>query len=163
MRFWGGEITMRNCTALAKVFVTAACALAIALFTIDLAVNPTWAGSDQTPVMKFTPRLFEGIYQRSTKTAKATRFTQACVQYHEECSSYPDMRFPCCDPSQSCESNPNANGRSWCTTAVQGACMHLNEECSWPPAEGSRCCGGDQVCRANPSSKGHYWCIGDVN
>jgi hypothetical protein len=56
---------MCNRTALAKVFVTAACALAIALFTIGMGVNSSWAGSDQTPGMKFTPRLFEGTYQRS--------------------------------------------------------------------------------------------------
>jgi hypothetical protein len=31
--------------------------------------------------MKFTPKLFEGIYRSSTKAAKATRFTQMCVQY----------------------------------------------------------------------------------
>jgi hypothetical protein len=153
---------MCNHTAVAKHFVTAACALAIALFTIDMIVSPTWAGSDQTPGMKITSRLFEGVYRTSTKAAKATRFTQMCVQYHEECTSYPDMRFPCCDPNQTCDTNPNANGRYWCTTPVRGACMHLDEECSWPPAESSRCCAGDQVCRPNPNSNGGYWCVGDV-
>ena len=157
---------MGNHTAVAKAFVTAACALAIALFTIDMVANPTWAGSDQTPGMKFTPRLFEGVYRRSTnyKAAKATRFAQKCQQYHEECSKYPDTRFPCCDPNQSCEFNRNANGRYWCVTAVRGACMHIYEECSWPPAEGSRCCAGDGVCRPSPyPNLGGYRCVGDVD
>jgi hypothetical protein len=38
---------MCNHTAVAKAFVTAACALAIALLTIGMGVNSLWVGSDQ--------------------------------------------------------------------------------------------------------------------
>jgi len=149
-------------TTVANVSAAAACALAFALLTIAMGVNSTWAGSDRSSGLNYTPVSSEGVYRSGTKAAKATRFAQTCVQYHEECTSYPDMRFPCCDPNQTCDVNPNANGRYWCTTPVRGACMHLNEECSWPPAEGSRCCAGDQVCRPNPNANGRFWCVGDV-
>jgi hypothetical protein len=153
---------MCNHTADKKDIVITAHTLAIALLTIDMGVNSAWAGSDRSSGLNNTPVSSEGVYRSGTKADKARRFTQACMQYHEECTPYPDMRYPCCDPNQICDINPTANGRHWCNTPVQGACMHLNEECSWPPAEGSRCCAGDQVCRPNPNSNGGNWCVGDV-
>jgi len=43
---------MFNRTTDAETFATAACALAIALFTICMGVNSTWAGPDQTPSLQ---------------------------------------------------------------------------------------------------------------
>lgn len=45
---------MGNYIGVAKVLVMAACALAIALSTIGLAVNSTWAGSDPPSDQKTT-------------------------------------------------------------------------------------------------------------
>jgi hypothetical protein len=147
----------------AKAAVTAVCTLTIALLTIGIGVNSTSAGSNQPSGLKFTPISPEGVYRSSAKADKARRFTQARMMgFHEECSAYPDMRFPC-EPNLVCEANPGANGRNWCVTATApDACMHTHEECSWPPVEGSRCCAGDDVCRGNPNANGHNWCVGDV-
>ena len=46
---------MYNHTAVAKAFATAACTLVIALLTIGMGVNSTWAGSDPPIVQNFTP------------------------------------------------------------------------------------------------------------
>lgn len=45
---------MFNHTTDAKAFVTAACTLAIALLTIGMGVNSTWAGSDQQSGLQST-------------------------------------------------------------------------------------------------------------
>jgi len=46
----------------AKTFTTAACALAIALFTIGTGVDSSWAGSEQPSGLKYTPILFGGVF-----------------------------------------------------------------------------------------------------
>ena len=46
---------MCNHTAVAKAVVIAQRTLAIALFTIGMGVNSTWAGSDQASGLNFTP------------------------------------------------------------------------------------------------------------
>ena len=48
--------------AVAKAFVTAACALAIALLTIGMGVNSTRAGSDQPSGLNFTPISSGGVF-----------------------------------------------------------------------------------------------------
>jgi hypothetical protein len=53
---------MSNHTAVAKAFVMAACTLAIALLTIGMGVNATWAGSEQPSGLKYTPILFGGVF-----------------------------------------------------------------------------------------------------
>jgi hypothetical protein len=109
---------MCNRTTYAKAFVKAACALAIALSTIGMGVNSTWAGSDQPTGLNFTPISFEGVYRSGTEADKARRFAAACVRYHEECTIPPDMRYPCCT-GHTCQPNPNANGRYWCILAEE--------------------------------------------
>jgi hypothetical protein len=102
----------------AKTFVMAASTLAIALFTIGMGVNSTWAGSDQPSGLKFTSISSEGVYRSGREADKARRFTQVCMHFHEECSIPPDMRFPCCAVN-TCQPNPNANGRTWCIGDVK--------------------------------------------
>jgi hypothetical protein len=57
---------MFNRTTVAKAFVTAACALAIALLTIGIGVNSAWAGSDQTSRPQVNPISSDVISQPVT-------------------------------------------------------------------------------------------------
>lgn len=52
---------MFNRTTDAKAFATAACALAIALFTIGMGVNSSWAGSDQPSGLLLPPISSEAV------------------------------------------------------------------------------------------------------
>jgi hypothetical protein len=64
---------MFNRTAVAKAFVMAACALAYAFLTIGMGVNSTWAESDQSPVLKFTPVPSRVLFQPATAAGYSHR------------------------------------------------------------------------------------------
>ena len=106
---------MYNYTVVARTFAM----VAIALLIIGMGVNSSWAGSDQTSGLKFTPISFEGGYRSGTKVDNALRFTQACMHFHEGCSLPPDMRFPCCGGAEVCKPNQIANGLYWCLGDVR--------------------------------------------
>jgi len=111
---------MYNCTAVAKVFATAASTLAIALLIVGIGIDSTYAaGSHQASGLKFTPISFEGVYRSGATADKSRRFAQACMHFHEGCSIPPDMRFPCCGGAQVCKPNPKENGRYWCIGDVR--------------------------------------------
>jgi len=113
---------MFNRTAVAKAFVTAACALGIALLTIDLGVNSAWAGSDQPSGLKFTPISSEGVYRSGTKPDKARRFTQA-IQ-----GGMPSLCGPefTCPAGYSCCKAMTTNGCQFqCLPTNPAGCLNL--------------------------------------
>jgi hypothetical protein len=96
---------MRDHTAVAKTFVTAACALAIALGAIGMGVNSSWAGSDQPSGYKFTPissfslsyahihHILSPLYRRPLQVR-----APHCPQLTFLCSCPPSLpvNFDCC-------------------------------------------------------------------
>jgi hypothetical protein len=89
---------MCNNTAVAKAFVIAARTLAIALLTIGMGVNSTWAGSDQPFRIKFTPISSKVVFQPVTaagnphRSITMPRTAQACLPNGAVCSKDED----CC-------------------------------------------------------------------
>jgi hypothetical protein len=98
---------MFNHTTDVKALVIAASALAIALLTMCVGVNCTWAGSGQSSGLEFTP-----ITPRAAPHS-TYRLVQACAGFHNECSTT-NPNIPRCCGGFVCVSNPNATGRTWC-------------------------------------------------
>ena len=68
---------MCNHTAVAKAVVAASCALAVALFTIGMGVNFTWAGSDPSNYeLKLTPISSEAVFQPAHRSITMPRLAQ---------------------------------------------------------------------------------------
>jgi hypothetical protein len=64
----------------AKAFVMAACALAIALLTIGMSINSTWAGSDQPSRLKFTPISTDVVVHPAPRSMR-----RGGIQYADDC------------------------------------------------------------------------------
>jgi hypothetical protein len=98
---------MRMCshTVVANAVVAAACTLAIALLTIGMGVNSTWAGSDQPNKLSQRPRLVQ----------------QTCVVGQFLCSCQPARDFPnfscCASVSQQCACCGPSHERATCLIA----------------------------------------------
>jgi hypothetical protein len=101
---------MYNHTAVAKAFATAACTLAIALLTIGLGVNSTWA-ADPPLVPNFTP-LTHALLITPVPYGKI-RLVQACAGRAQTCNAA-DGRGPC-------RSFPTLSSRVCCAGA--GRCV----------------------------------------
>ncbi len=98
---------MFNHTTDAKAFVTAACTLAIALLTIGIGVNSTWAGSPD-------PRYLS--HSNPSATSVPFRYAQNCVPTNGVCFA-PGMQRPqtCC-PGKSCSvTRRNQPGYLFCS------------------------------------------------
>jgi hypothetical protein len=73
---------MCNHIAVAKVFVMAACTLAIALFTTGMGVNSTWAGSDPSTRVR-TAAMSPGCYEQYVRQCRQGHW-QDCVVEHRK-------------------------------------------------------------------------------
>jgi hypothetical protein len=78
---------MYNCTAVAKVFATAASTLAIALLIVGIGIDSTYAGSDRPPTFNYSqiPGTItdqtlpsRALHNRTTRQKTAQSCGQAC-------------------------------------------------------------------------------------
>ena len=97
---------MCNHTAVAKTFVVAACTLAVALLTIGIGVNSSWAGSDQLIGLNFTPTSLAhnlARVDRPFSRVDRTQYADDCVVSGRDPGG--GACFKCC--SKTCLSGTN--------------------------------------------------------
>jgi len=88
---------MCNHTAVTKAIVMAACTLAIALLSIGIGGNSTWAGSDQPSSLNFTPISNDVVVHRAPWSVRGHR-----IQYAQDCFKSGDrpgagnLCYKCC-------------------------------------------------------------------
>jgi|HubBroStandDraft_4_1064222.scaffolds.fasta_scaffold43494_3 hypothetical protein len=115
---------MCNHTAVAKAFVTTACALAFACLTIGTGVNSSWAGSD-TPAGNLFSHIHSQTDSRPSSTIRhRSRHAEACVVVGQECN----MSEDCC--SRFCDYDEDKEDYAC-------ACMLIGEKCN----DDFNCCG----------------------
>ncbi len=99
-------------TAAAKVFVMAACALAVALSAIGVGVASAWAGSDRPSRLNFTPVSLEVVFPRVHPTDRAQGRIKL-VQKYDACHGYAYRRYTHClaDAHDKAERDPHGSAR----------------------------------------------------
>jgi hypothetical protein len=102
---------MFNHTAVAKAVVTAACTLAIALLTIGMGVDPTWAGSDPPSALQSASTLSEvvvppvpGPSQRSLAIPRPKKLSQVSQPSTGPTTPTPSPSPPCAKQDEDCSS-----------------------------------------------------------
>ena len=102
---------MCNHTAVAKAFVVAACTLAIALLTIGMSVNSTWAETGQPSERNFTSIASKSAPARTGQKVRANRMAQACIKSGDS-PGEGQLCYKCC--SGVCAVNTCSSGGKTC-------------------------------------------------
>jgi hypothetical protein len=88
---------MCNRTVVAKALVIAGCTLAIALSTIGMGVNSSWAGADRASGLNFTPISTDMVERPAPRPMRADRIQRADVCFKSgERPGAGNLCYKCC-------------------------------------------------------------------